>query len=148
MKYWVIALFAAVFTAFFSPAALAAKLDADKLSAVAWVVYCEDHTDMRAAKLVLSTVYNRAKSHDIDKLYKAVSAKGQYHCHRIKPKAKALNSKKYREIHQLVTDFTQGRKPPITNAMYFYNHKLVPRSALGKMRLTVAQVHGSHTYLY
>ena len=124
-----------------------AKTQEQKLNDVVWVVYCEDNTDLTAAHLVLSTIYNRAKSHSIDKLYGAVSAKRQYHCFRIKPTQKKLSSKRFKEIKKMVTLFVANKQSPSTKAKFFYNHKLVARSALGKMRLAVVKVYGSHTYL-
>lgn len=124
-----------------------AKTYEQKLDAVAWVVYCEDNTDMTAAHLVLSTVYNRAKTHSVDKLYKAVSAPRQYHCFKIKPTAKKLASKRFKEIKKMVVKFVTEKECPSTKAKFFYNHKLVKKSALGKMKLAVVKVYGSHTYL-
>jgi hypothetical protein len=148
VKQWII-IALAVWAALFAPIASADTLKTDpaKLNAVAWVVFCEDNTDLTASHLVLSTVYNRANSHDVRELYRAVSAKGQYHCHRIKPTAKQLASQRFKDIVQMVRTFIVEEHFPSTRAKYFYNHKLVKRAALGKMRLTVLRVYGSHTYL-
>lgn len=138
----------ALWAAFCSNSALAQNSQTEAyLRAVSWVVYCEDNTDMTAAHLVLSTVFNRAASHNPKDLYRAVSAKGQYHCHRLKPRAQQLNSVRFKEISQMVRRFVQEEHFPSTSAKYFYNHKLVKRSALGKIRLSVVRRYGSHTYL-
>lgn len=148
MKNWII-IALVVWAALFPhiAAAESAKTDTYKLNAVAWVVFCEDNTDMTAAHLVLSTVYNRANSHDVRDMYRAASAKGQYYCHRIKPTAKKLSSQRFKDILQMVRTFIEEEHFPSTSAKYFYNHKTVKRSALGKMRIKVVRIYGSHTYL-
>ena len=138
----------ALWASLFSPVSGAvSEDDAYYLRAVSWVVYCEDNTDLTAAHLVLSTVFNRARSHAPKELYRAVSAKGQYHCHKLRPKDKQLRSKRFKEVSEMVRTFVKEEHFPSTSAKYFYNHKLVKRSALGKIRLSVVRRYGAHTYL-
>lgn len=132
----------------FTSPVLHAKTKEQQIQEIAWVVFCEDNTTNHAASLVLSTIYNRAGSHDVRELHKAVSAKRQYHCYRMTPTAKKLQSHRYKEIETLVKSFIYFEERPITKAKYFYNHRLVSRSQLGKMKLTVTEVYGSHTYLF
>lgn len=146
MNRWLL-IFLSFWTALFSVQAHA-KSPEQKLKDIAWVVYCEDHTDEKASMLVMSTIYNRAESHNVHKLHTEIVKKRQYYCHRIKPTAKKLNSEKYKAVNIMVRDFIEEQQPPTTKARFFYNHKLVSRSRLGNMRLRVAEVHGSHTYLY
>lgn len=142
-----IALFCLVFLAW-TPLVGHSKTAEQKIQDIAWVVFCEDATTERASRLVMSTIYNRAKSHSVSALHKAVSAKRQYYCYQIRPTARQLKSAKFAKVKNMVRDFIQHQRRPITKAKYFYNHRLVKRSKLGKMRLTVAEVHGSHTYLF
>lgn len=141
-----IATVAAVLLMVFAPQVLA-KTTEQKIHTIAWVVFCEDNTDMTAAKLVLSTLYNRAGSYDAGKLYKAAAAPKQYNCYNIKPTKEKLASKRFKDIKSMVKLFITERQRPITRAKYFYNHRLVAKSKLGKMRLAVVKVYGSHTYL-
>lgn len=149
MKQWIV-IALTLWLSLFSLTVAASPLvqnDASKLTAVAWVVFCEDNTDMTAAHLVLSTVFNRAGRYDVNSLYRAVSAKGQYHCHRIKPKPKQLESQRFKDIKRMISTFINEEHFPSTSAKYFYNHKLVKRSALGHMRLSIVRIYGAHTYL-
>ena len=118
-----------------------------QLDDIVFVVFCEDNTNLERAKLVLSTIYNRAKSHEIKNLHREVSRKRQYSCFTMKRIPKKLDNQRYRDIYQMVKDFVRLEQRPTTSAKFFYNHKLVPRTALGKMRLKVVTVSGSHTYL-
>ena len=121
-----------------------AKMEA-KLQDLVFVVYCEDRSDETAKLLVLSTVYNRAQSHDINSLHVEISKKNQYYCFNMKKNAKKLEQPAYDKTYDLVCDFITNERSPITRARYFYNHKLVrPTFARSK---TVVQVYGSHTYL-
>ena len=118
-----------------------------QLDDIVFVVFCEDNTNLERAKMVLSTIYNRAKSHEIRDLHREVSRKRQYSCFSMKRIPKKLDNQRYRDIYQMVKDFIRLEQAPSTSAKFFYNHKLVQRSALGKMRLKVVAVSGSHTYL-
>lgn len=116
-----------------------------KLNDLAFVVYCEDKTDETAMMLVMSTIYNRAQSHDVGLLHAEVAKKNQYYCFTMKSGFKNIHKVKYSEAYELVCDFITNERSPSTRARYFYNHKLVrPTFARSK---TVVQVYGSHTYL-
>ena len=120
-----------------------AKLES-KFNDLVFVVYCEDRTDETAMMLVLSTVYNRAQSHDINLLHNEVAKKNQYYCFNMKSKVK-IHASTFNKTYELVCDFIQKERSPITQALYFYNHKLVrPSFARSKK---IVQVYGSHTYL-
>lgn len=120
------------------------KLEA-KLNDIVFVVYCEDRTDETAMMLVLSTIYNRAESHDINLLHNEVSKKNQYYCFNMKAKGKKVEKVAYDQTYDLVCDFIQQERSPITRARYFYNHKLVrPTFARSKK---IVQTYGSHVYL-
>lgn len=121
-----------------------ARLEA-KLHDLVFVVYCEDRTDETAKMLVLSTVYNRAQSHDLTLLHNEVSKKNQYYCFNMKSKSKKLEQPAYDKTYDLVCDFLQFERSPITRARYFYNHKLVKPSFV--RTLQVVRVYGAHTYL-
>jgi len=116
-----------------------------KLNDLVFVVYCEDRTDETAMLLVLSTVYNRAQSHDIGLLHNEVSKKNQYYCFNMKSGGKKIDKATYTEAYDLVCDFVTNERSPSTRARYFYNHKLVRPSFVRTK--TVIQVYGSHTYL-
>ena len=121
-----------------------AKMEA-KLHDLVFVVYCEDRSDEPAKLLVLSTVYNRAQSHDVGLLHTEVSKKNQYYCFNMKSSNKKIESKSYSQAYDLVCDFISEERSPSTRARYFYNHKLVRPSFVRTK--TVVQVYGSHTYL-
>lgn len=121
-----------------------AKLE-KKLNDLVFVVYCEDRTDETAMMLVLSTIYNRAQSHDVGLLHSEVAKKNQYYCFTMKSGAKKIDNVKYSEAYDLVCDFINEERSPSTRARYFYNHKLVRPSFVRSK--TVVQVYGSHTYL-
>lgn len=121
-----------------------ANLEA-KLHDIVFVVYCEDRTDETAKLLVLSTVYNRAKSHDVSLLHNEVGKKNQYYCFNMKANAKKLEQPAYDKTYDLVCDFIKHERSPITRARYFYNHKLVQPSFV--RNLQVVKIYGSHTYL-
>lgn len=121
-----------------------AKLES-KLNDLAFVVYCEDKTDETAMMLVMSTIYNRAQSHDVGLLHAEVAKKSQYYCFTMKKGAKKVDNVKYSEAYDLVCDFVMNERSPVTRARYFYNHKLV-RPTFARTK-TVVQVYGSHTYL-
>ncbi len=116
-----------------------------KLNDLVFVVYCEDRTDETAMMLVLSTIYNRAQSHDVGLLHSEVSKKNQYYCFNMKSSNKKIESKSYSQAYDLVCDFISEERSPSTRARYFYNHKLVRPSFVRTK--TVVQVYGSHTYL-
>lgn len=122
-----------------------AELEA-KFNDLVFVVYCEDRSDDTAKLLVLSTVYNRAQSHDITLLYKEISKKNQYYCFNMKSKSKKLEQSSYEKTYDLVCDFLKFEKSPITKASYFYNHKLVRPSFVRTLK--IVRVYGSHTYLF
>lgn len=116
-----------------------------KLNDLVFVVYCEDRMDETAMMLVLSTVYNRAQSHDIGLLHNEISKKNQYYCFNMKSSNKKIEKVAYAKAYDLVCDFIKNKRNPSTRALYFYNHKLVqPSFARTK---TIVQVYGSHTYL-
>lgn len=121
-----------------------AKLES-KLNDLAFVVYCEDKTDETAMMLVMSTIYNRAQSHDVGLLHAEVAKKNQYYCFTMKKGVKKVDNVKYSEAYDLVCDFVMNERSPVTRARYFYNHKLV-RPTFARTK-TVVQVYGSHTYL-
>ena len=121
-----------------------AKMEA-KLHDLVFVVYCEDRSDETAKLLVLSTVYNRAQSHDINSLHAEVSKKNQYYCFNMKKNVKKIEQPAYDKTYDLVCDFLINERSPITRARYFYNHKLVKPSFV--RTLQVVRVYGSHTYL-
>ena len=116
-----------------------------KLHDIVFVVYCEDRTDETAMKLVMSTIYNRAQSHDVNLLHNEVSKKNQYYCFNMKAKTKKINQAEYEKVEAVVCDFITNERSPISRAKYFYNHKLVNPSFI--KTLTVVRVYGSHTYL-
>ena len=116
-----------------------------KLNDLVFVVYCEDRTDETAMMLVLSTIYNRAQSHDVGLLHSEVSKKNQYYCFNMKKNAKKIEQPAYDKTYDLVCDFITNERSPITRARYFYNHKLVKPSFV--RTLQVVRVYGAHTYL-
>ncbi len=121
-----------------------AKLE-KKLNDLVFVVYCEDRTDETAMMLVLSTIYNRAQSHDVGLLHSEVAKKNQYYCFTMKSGVKKIDNVKYSEAYDLVCDFINEERSPTTRARYFYNHKLVRPSFVRSK--TFVQVYGSHTYM-
>lgn len=121
-----------------------AKLE-QKFNDLVFVVYCEDRTDETAMMLVLSTIYNRAQSHDVGLLHSEVAKKNQYYCFNMKKGAKKIDSVAYDQTYDLVCDFIINERDPVTRARYFYNHKLV-RPTFARTK-TIVQVYGSHTYL-
>lgn len=121
-----------------------AKLE-KKLNDLVFVVYCEDRTDETAMMLVLSTIYNRAQSHDVGLLHSEVAKKNQYYCFSMKSGGKKIDNVKYSEAYDLVCDFINEERSPTTRARYFYNHKLVRPSFVRSK--TFVQVYGSHTYM-
>ena len=118
-----------------------------KIREIARVVHCEDNTSAYASKLVMSVVYNRAKSYSVDKLYREISRKRQFSCFKLKASYKKMSSKSYKKTLEIVRAFIEGKQRPTTSAKFFYNHRLVSQSALGKMKLKVVKVHGAHSYL-
>lgn len=121
-----------------------AKLES-KLNDLVFVVYCEDKTDETAMLLVMSTIYNRAQSHDVSLLHAEVTKKNQYYCFNMKSGMKKIYKTKYEEAYDLVCDFITSERSPTTRARYFYNHKLV-RPTFARTK-SVVQVYGAHTYL-
>lgn len=145
IAYVVFSLFVCLFPSFAGAVCFTeAKLES-KLNDLVFVVYCEDRTDETAMRLVLSTVYNRAQSHDINLLQKEVSKKNQYYCFNMKAKGSKIDMVKYNQTYDLVCDFVLNERSPSTRARYFYNHKLVRPSFI--RTLTKVEVYGSHTYL-
>lgn len=118
-----------------------------KIREIARVVHCEDNTSAYASRLVMSVVYNRAKSYSVDKLYSEVSRKRQFSCFKLKASHKKMASKSYHKTLEIVHAFIEGKQRPTTSAKFFYNHRLVSQSALGNMKLKVVKVHGAHSYL-
>lgn len=117
----------------------------EKLNDIVFVVYCEDRTDITAMSLVMSTIYNRANSYDVNLLHKEIVKKNQYYCYGMKSTVKKINQKEYKNVYNLVCDFITNERSPITKAKYFYNHNLVRPKFIN--RLTIVQIYGSHTYL-
>lgn len=121
------------------------KIKRNKFNDVAFVIYCEDRTNTKAMKMVLSTIYNRAKSYDINKLHKEVSKRNQYYCYNLINNGKKIETKKMNQVRKLLHNFIMYKGKPITNAVFFYNHKQVrPKFA---RRLKIIEVYGAHTYL-
>lgn len=145
IAYVVFSLFVSLFPTFAGAVCFTEAKMESKLNDLVFVVYCEDRTDETAMMLVLSTVYNRAQSHDINLLQSEVSKKNQYYCFNMKSKIKKIDKVSYNQTYDLVCDFIQQERSPITRARYFFNHKLVrPSFARSKK---VVQVYGAHTYL-
>lgn len=116
-----------------------------KFNDIVFVVYCEDRMDETAMMLVLSTIYNRAQSHEINLLHSEIAKKNQYCCFNMRKSVKKIEPVAYNKAYNLVCDFIKNKRKPITQARYFYNHKLVrPSYARAK---TVVKIYGSHTYL-
>ena len=120
-----------------------------KLDDIIYVVYCEDRSNTKASLLVLSTIYNRANSYEIDDLHNEISKKNQYYCYTIKQKNNKINIKEYQKVSNLVCDFIYNKRRPITKAKYFYNYKtVINKKTLDFFHtLKVVLVHGSHVYL-
>ena len=125
IAYVVFSLFVSLFPTFAGAVCFTEAKMESKLNDLVFVVYCEDRTDETAMMLVLSTVYNRAQSHDINLLQSEVSKKNQYYCFNMKPKIKKIDKVSYNQTYDLVCDFIQQERSPITRARYFFNHKLV-----------------------
>lgn len=118
-----------------------------KLEDIAFVVFCEDNTSMKASKLVLSTIYNRAKSHDIDSLHKEITRKNQYSCINMKRTRIKREPDSFKKIYDMVVRFIENKQRPLTNAKYFINHNLVDVNKFSNDKLKVVMVYGAHTYL-
>lgn len=138
------------YIATFVPAVSSAQCFTDKhyerqINDIAFVVYCEDRSDDTAVRLVMSTIYNRAQSYDVQLLHNEIAKKNQYYCYNMKSSTRKIDSQRFSDVKEIVCDFIINERSPITIARYFYSHKLIrPKFAT---RLTKILVYGSHTYL-
>jgi hypothetical protein len=143
--YFITSLMLGLFPALTSAKCFTNEILEAKFNDVVFVVYCEDRSDTKAVMLVMSTIYNRAGSHDVNLLQAEVSKKNQYYCFNMKSKNKNISLKEYTNVYNTVCDFVTNERSPITRAKYFYNYKLVSPSFV--KTLTPLLTHGSHIYL-
>lgn len=143
--YIVTSIMLALFPALTSAKCFTEKFLEKKLNDVVFVVYCEDRTDVKSMLLVMSTIYNRANSHDVKDLHTEVSKKNQYYCFNMKSTTKKINEKEYEKVYNTVCDFITKERSPITRAKYFYNYRLVKPSFV--KTLTPLLTYGAHVYL-